>query len=310
VWAVLIAGILLAVLFLAVRDPSFDRSFDARVADPVYRGHGPVLLYDEGHRNTHTTTTGYKPFADLLRNDGYELRVSREPLTAPVLQGVTVLVLVLPRGTNPTEDADAYPEAEAAVVERWVRAGGSLLLVTDHWPFGCAAAPMARRFGVVLGTGLVQDAAHDDPGRGDSHLVYSRENGLLGDHPITRGRSDAEKLRRVLTFTGQSVRGPADAVAFLRLSDAATERTPGPPRVERDGGDVRVRMDYGDPVSAAGAAQGLALEVDSGRLVVLGDAGTLRAQRGSDGMRVGMNVPGYDNRQLALNIVHWLSRAL
>lgn len=36
----------------------------------------------------------------------------------------------------------------------------------------------------------------------------------------------------------------------------------------------------------------------------------LRAHRASDGSRVGMNVPGYDNRQLALNIVHWLSRVL
>jgi hypothetical protein len=36
----------------------------------------------------------------------------------------------------------------------------------------------------------------------------------------------------------------------------------------------------------------------------------LRAQRDRNGARVGMNVPGYDNRQLALNIMHWLSRAL
>jgi hypothetical protein len=80
--------------------------------------------------------------------------------------------------------------------------------------------------------------------------------------------------------------------------------------VQRDGGDVRVRMDYGDPVPAAGGAQGLALEVRSGRLVVLGDAGMLRAQRESGGTLVGMNVAGFDNRQLALNIVRWLSRAL
>jgi hypothetical protein len=36
----------------------------------------------------------------------------------------------------------------------------------------------------------------------------------------------------------------------------------------------------------------------------------LRAQRPRNGQRVGMNVRGYDNRQLALNIMHWLSRAL
>jgi hypothetical protein len=36
----------------------------------------------------------------------------------------------------------------------------------------------------------------------------------------------------------------------------------------------------------------------------------LRAQRDRNGTRVGMNVPGDDNRQLALNIMHWPSRAL
>jgi hypothetical protein len=63
-------------------------------------------------------------------------------------------------------------------------------------------------------------------------------------------------------------------------------------------------------MSAAGRAQGLALEVGAGRVVVLGDAGMLRAQRERNGNQVGMNVPGYDNRQLALNIMHWLSRIL
>jgi hypothetical protein len=45
-------------------------------------------------------------------------------------------------------------------------------------------------------------------------------------------------------------------------------------------------------------------------VVILGEAGMLRAQRGRNGERVGMNVPGCDNRQLALNIMRWLSRVL
>jgi hypothetical protein len=69
-------------------------------------------------------------------------------------------------------------------------------------------------------------------------------------------------------------------------------------------------MEYGEPAAAGGRAQGLALEVDAGRVVILGEAGMLRAQRERGGALVGMNVPSYDNRQLALNILHWLSRAL
>lgn len=280
------------------------------MAIPAYRSDGPVVLFDEGHRNAHTTASGYKPLADLLRNDGYTVRTLQQPLTAAALEGVSVLVLALAQGSNDTNDDAAYSEAEAAVVETWVRGGGSLLLVTDHWPYGPAVSSLALHFGVATGNGLVQDPTHHDPERGDSHLVFSVENQLLRDHPITRGRSVEERLRRVLTFTGQSLRGPVDAVPFLLLSDAATERPPGPARVERNGGDVRVNMEYGAPAAAAGRAQGLALEAQAGRLVVLGEAGMLRAQRERNGQRVGMNVPGYDNRQLALNIMHWLSRAL
>jgi hypothetical protein len=307
--AVLVAAIVAAVL-IASRDRSYDRAFDGRVTDPAYRADGPVVLYDEGHLNTHTTAAGYKPLADLLRSDGYRLRVTQQPLTAPALEGVTVLVLALARGTNDANDNAAYSDTEAALIEEWVRAGGSLLLITDHWPYGSAVSSLARRFDIAMGAGFVEDATQNDPDRGASHLVFSEENGLLRDHPIVRGRRQAERVRRVLTFTGQSLQGPAAAVPFLALSDAATERPPGPPRVERDGGDVRVTMEYGAPVSAAGRAQGLALEVQAGRVVAVGEAGMLRAQRTASGERVGMNVPGYDNRQLALNVMHWLSRAL
>jgi hypothetical protein len=114
----------------------------------------------------------------------------------------------------------------------------------------------------------------------------------------------------VLTFTGQSLRGPTDAAAWLRLSDTAVDRPASTPKVEKIGGDVRVTMIYGDPVSAKGRAQAVALELDKGRVVVLGEAGMLSAQRDRRGLPVGMNFRGYDNRQLALNIMHWLSRLI
>jgi hypothetical protein len=294
--------VLLPVFFYLRRDTSYDRSFDTRVAAPAYQGAGPVVLYDEGHRNTHLSTTGYKPFVDMIRNDGYVVRTSKGVLTASEMRGVGVLVLVLPRGANPTEDSSAYTEAECAAIAEWVAAGGSLLLVSDHWPYGLATSSLARRFAVYLSGGFTEDPKYHDPERGESHLVFSRENGLLGEHPITRG------VNRVLTFTGTSMKGPDGAAYLLALSDSATDRPAGPARIERSGGDVRVLMEYGDPRPAGGYAQGIALAFGRGRVVLLGEAGMLRAQKDRTGL-VGMNVPGYDNRQLALNIMHWLSRA-
>jgi len=298
------------LIYASTREELYDPSFDARVDQPAYAGARPRVLFDEAHRNHHTAGGRYRPFADLVRNDGYEVESLRDPITAERLAGVSVLAVVCPRGSNDTDDAPAFTDDETAVVDRWVRAGGSLLLVTDHWPFGPAAESLARRFGVEMGKGLVQDPGHFESGLEESHLVFSRDNGLLADHPITRGRRPGEQVRRVLTFTGQSLRGPADGLALLKLGETAVDRPPSAPRVERDGGDVRVSMDYGDPVPAGGRAQGVALEVGEGRVVVLGESGMLSAQRDGRGSPVGMNYPGYDNRQLALNIMHWLSRLL
>lgn len=303
---VIIGGILIALN----RQRPYDPDFDTRVVNPAYRGGGPVVLYDEGHSNIHTSTAAYKPFADLIRSDGYDLRVTTEALSPQTLEDVSTLVIVLARGSNETNDDAAFEDSECAVVEEWVRSGGSLLLVTDHWPFGAAMASLVQKFDVQSGKGLVEDSMHHERNRGQSHLVFSVENGLLRDHPITRGRNPAERIQRVLTFTGQSMLGPQTAVPFLVLSDVAIEYPPTVPRVEKDGGDVRVHMDYGEPISASGRAQGLAMELGRGRIVILGEAGMLRAERPRRGQQVGMNVPGYDNRQLAINIMHWLSRLL
>ena len=308
--AVIVVSAVAAAVFFVESSRSYDPAFDTRIAKPTYSAGRPIVLYDEGHRNTHAADGAYKPFVDLLRNDGYDVRITRRSLSADALRGASVLVVALARGTNDANDGAAFTESETAAVAEWVRSGGSLLLVTDHWPYGPAVASLARRFDVETGNGLVEDPQHHDPSRGESHLVFSQDNDLLRDHPIVSGRNPAEAVHRVLTFTGESMRGPSSSVAFLALSDAAVELPPTRPKVEKAGGDVRVTMEYGAPESAKGRAQGIALEVEHGRIVILGDAGMLRAQVDRNGERVGMNVAGYNNRQLAINIAHWLSRAI
>jgi hypothetical protein len=65
------------------------------------------------------------------------------------------------------------------------------------------------------------------------------------------------------------------------------------------------------PQSAAGRAQGLVMKFGKGRIVVLGEAAMLSAQlAGPNKTPFGMNRPGLDNRQLAINIMHWLSGLL
>jgi hypothetical protein len=112
----------------------------------------------------------------------------------------------------------------------------------------------------------------------------------LGDHPILRDQNESERVDRVLTFTGQSLEGPPGSVQLLKFADMAMD-------VGRD-----------KRVSAAGRAQGIAFKFGRGRVVVMGEACDLSAQvYGDPPVPMGMNVPGGDNRKLALNIVHWLS---
>src|SRR5262249_26314683 len=204
----------------------------------------------------------------LIRNDGYELRVNREAISRQTLANVAVFVVVCAQGKNDANDGLAFAEHESSTIEAWVRSGGSLFLITDHWPFGPAVESLARRFGVHMGGGMVQDAEHCEPSLGDSHLIFARDNRLLNEHAITRGHDQQERISRVLTFTGQSILGPDDAVPFMALSDAAVERPAQVPRVEKHGDDVRVSMEYGDPAPAKGRAQGIALEVEKGRIVI------------------------------------------
>ena len=312
-WGLALCGVLLGaafVLYELVPQRPYDPRYDTRVAAPAYRGGGPTVLYDEAHGNLHESTGAYKPFVDLLRNDGYTVEVLREPFTPERLADGAVLVIVCATGANETDDAPAFTDAEIEAVERRVLDGGSLLLISDHWPFGPAAMALAERFGVDMSGGLVQDPEHFEPRLGDTQIVFTRENGLLREHPVTEGGGPDERVARVLTFTGTSLRAAPPAFAFLELGEAALDYPPTPPSVEKDGGAVIVKMDYGVPTSAKGRAQAIALEHGAGRVVVLGESGMLRAYHDQNDNPIGMNFPGYDNRRLGLNVMHWLSRRI
>ncbi len=261
-----------------------DPDFDPAVARPAYRRAGPRVLFDEAHANFHTAEGRYRPFAQLIGNDGYAVTPASEKFSAEGLAKGDILIVANAESDGP--EGTAITEGEADAVRDWVRAGGSLLLITDRPPHGEGARLLADRFGVEMGLAQTSDPDHS---RGHpANLVFGRDDGLLGDHPILRGRDDAERVGRVLTFAGQSLRGPLGCVPLLKLGEAAVD---------------------GAGRSAAGRAQGLAFRSGRGRVVVLGEAAMLSAQT-FRGEPLGMNVPGSDDRQFALNIMHWLSGLL
>jgi hypothetical protein len=287
-----------------------DSSFSAAVANPAYSSNGPRVLFDEAHHNHHRAGTTYQPFVRLVESDGYRVSRGRERVSADVLRGVDVLVVAGALGTNERNDDAAFAPEECNAIQAWVASGCALLLVTDHYPFGHAVEDLGGRFGVFMSKGVVEDTANYDRSFDPTHIVYSATTDGLAAHPIIRGRDTSETVRKVLAFTGQAVSAPSPAVLLLRLSGTAVMRPP-KPVVERVGNDIRVNVAYGDSEPALGLGQAVALDWGNGRVVITGEAAMLTAQLSRyDGRRFGINTEGYDNRQLVLNIMRWLTRVL
>jgi len=232
----------------AIAQQGPDTSWTPNVARPAYTGAGPRVGIDEAHRNFHTATGNYRPFAELLRRDGYRVSASTQPFTRVSLSAYDVLVIANARGGDDAETVanPAFTAEERAALREWVRGGGSLLLIADHAPFGAAAEALGMEFGVGMLDSVA--AALRAGGRRDTSVV-------------------AVQMR------------PVAPASFS---------------------------------SAAGRAQGVALPFGAGRVVVLGEAAMLSAQvveiPGRETIHMGMNVPGTDDRQFALNVMHWLSR--
>jgi hypothetical protein len=301
-------SILLALACCACASPTHEpAAVKAEVDQPAYTDKHPKVLFDEGHFNVHTSQRTYQAFVGLLKSDGYEIVMNDKPFAPRTLAGHDVLIISNARGAAQRSEKPAFTEQECDSVRDWVQSGGALLLVVDHYPTGHNAERLAKRFGVELSKGSTVDRANAPEARGGGGpILFRRKNNGLGDHAIMRGRNEEERINCVATFFGQSLKGPTESAALLLLSDSAIDYFPSDAVDNAAGGGVRA----GDQpqASAAGRSQGVAFKFGNGRVVVLGEAGHLSARPvGAQRRASGINYEGCDNRQWALNIVHWLS---
>jgi hypothetical protein len=273
------------------------------------------VMLDEAHHNIMATASGgYRPLVQLLTDAGFGVTPNTLPFSAERLATTDVVVIANPNGADERARIEkratsAFTNPEIEAVEKWVQGGGGLLLVIDHYPTGVAARSLAERFGVKLSDGWTDDPANRWalPGYGNvfGHLVFSLENGLLPDHPITRGSDEWEKIEGVSTVTGASMEGPPGSASLLLLSPTAVDWIPSNRQASPNAIPQTQARDFNpcpscDQVSAAGRSQGIAFGFGGGRVVVIGEMGAL----------VDYSVPGMQNRQFALNVVRWLNREL
>jgi hypothetical protein len=300
-----------------------DPKFQSSVERPAYPQTHPTVVIDEAHSNFHTADGRYKPFADLLRSDGYQVLRGTKKFQKEALKGVRILIISNASASDATDEASgpAFTDEECDVLRDWVRAGGSLLLIADHTPYGSAAENLGKRFNVDMGKGFVFDFANSEGV--PLVTVFSRENGLLGMHALLQGRNPSEEVKRIVAFTGQSLNVPQGATALMKLSPTAYESPSGQElqaALPTDSQGKIIQKDenikaHSRPV--AGRAQGIAMKFGKGRLVIMGEAAMFSAQiiiykegDKQQELKMGMNVPGNDDRQFALNVLHWLSGLL
>jgi hypothetical protein len=256
---------------------------------------------DASHHNFHTAAGRYKPFADLLRRDGYAVRGSDGLFTAESLRGVEILVISNALNERNREDwslptPSAFVDEEIRAVQEWVGAGGSLLLIADHMPFPGAVENLGAAFGLHFSNGMV--------GQGpqlEATIRFSRPEGGLADHLITRGRRESERVEFVVTFGGSAFQAPENAQPLLVFDESAISFTP-----EKAG-----NFGPGSPQEPVGGwLQGAVLHAGKGRLAVFGEAAMFSAQVAGP-IRFGMNsADAPHNAQFLLNVMHWLSGLL
>jgi len=279
-----------------------DPNFNPRIDKPGYgAGRGPVVMLDEAHFNFHTAEGRYKPFADLLRRDGYRVLPFKAKFSKESLKEGNILVIANALAERNEQDwslptPSAFTDEEIASVREWVRGGGSLFLIVDHMPMPGAAEKLGAAFGVKWVNGYAIDPASNGP------MIFKRADGSLADHAITNGRDSSERIDSVATFTGSAFRaeGALPLLTFKGdivslLTTVAGEFKPDTPRV-----DVKNWQ------------QGAALSFGKGRVALFGEAAMFSAQLAGPGRDpMGMNDPvASQNYRLLLNVLHWLSGLL
>src|SRR2546427_2528214 len=71
-----------------------DPNFKPVVARPAYTKSFPRVLFDEAHNNAHTAVGSFKPFADLIADDGYHVVRNHKNFNKETLNTFKVLVIV------------------------------------------------------------------------------------------------------------------------------------------------------------------------------------------------------------------------
>jgi hypothetical protein len=287
-----------------------DSSFNTIVAQPAYKTVAPRVLIDAAHFNLFSSFTNrIEPLTKLLKADGYELDTATMRFSKNLLSDHEIVVILTAQGASPESDStffSAFTDSEVDALYSWIKNGGSLLFGLDHSPYNYAGQKLLKRLGVGISFGVVEDSVYSEAGieKGPdtrrATLVFSMENGLLGNHPIISGRNSDELIKKIAISSGQSLKPPKGGSVILKLSSTAYN------------GGVGFLPAYRKPLGTYNASA-VAFTLGAGRVVITADCSMWTAQLvtlNNSWVEFGMARKDLDNRQFVLNVMHWLSHLI
>ncbi len=284
---------------------SNDNMFSPEVEEPTFgKEKRPKILLDGAHHNFFIQWDFIKPFSDLAKADGYQTIVDSLEFTREYLNhfDIVMIITALPfdfTTKNKVTDESTFSIEEINSLYDWVNKGGALLVFSEHAPFDQAINPLLNKFGITSSIGTTIDTSHDNKNIGRTGWIqFSRKNGLLNsEHPIIKGENPSDRVNHLLTFGGSGLSGDGYA-NLLKLSESSEN----------------IVHSTGVGPIGKGNSQGLAGTIGKGKVVAFGDSNGFTAMifDTKDGSKqaAGMNLEGYDWKQMVLNTLHWLSGKL
>ena len=301
----IVPKILFLIAFL-IADVSFtqqraDNIIVSEIENPRFeKGKGARILIDQSHHNFHQLNGRFKPFADLMTNDGYQLDSIID--VKKILKN-DVLVISNPINQKNIRNwrqpiYNAFSEEDIRFIKNWVKKGGRLLLIADHMPFSGATNKLANAFGFDFCDGFAYQQKEDR----NAPDIFSINNNRFLNTVISDG-TIGEKIDNITTFTGSSFSIPKKAKGILKFKKEDYCLAP----------EIAWRFNDDTPSSdLENNYQGAILEFGKGKIAVFGEAAMFTAQtitNDSVTYKFGFHSEQAPNNiQFIRNLIYWLSK--
>ncbi len=242
-----------------------------RIGRKPPRGDGPLII-DRVHssKQPHDSFLGSQTYAydrmfglgrafEPIREAGVALEVEEERISAGVLAGASALFINLPSG-----DMAAFGHDEVLAIDAFVRAGGGLVLISDHTDCYFHAEQLLP-LTAALGVQLPAVTACDVPPRtlSPATRTWLRVTDF-GEHPVTRG------VEAAAVATAGEILGPPEWTWLARTSPGGWADAWDPYRKPKSAGFTGDLAREGQETERS-VVMALAGQHGKGRVVVLGD---------------------------------------